>query len=118
MAPPITAVPSKRWTRRFQASSRPVSHPCRKRRQLHGTPDASSRPAAVLSTRRLITALFFMAFGYGLLSLCLFRILSFSAANTAFFVLYIGAGMPIGACLAQRFRRDNVATLGLSIRAL
>lgn len=59
-----------------------------------------------------------MAFGYALLSVCLFRILAFSASSTAFFVLYVGAGMPVGACLAQRLRVDRAAALGFSIRAL
>jgi len=43
-----------------------------------------------------------MAFGYSLLSVCLFRLLAFTLSSTAFFVLYVSAAMPLGAYLAHR----------------
>ena len=43
-----------------------------------------------------------MAFGYSLLSVCLFRLLAFTLSSTAFFVLYVAAAMPLGAYIAQR----------------
>ena len=43
-----------------------------------------------------------MAFGYSLLSVCLFRLLTFTLSSTAFFVLYVSAAMPLGAYLAHR----------------
>src|SRR5688572_12082353 len=43
-----------------------------------------------------------MAFGYSLLSVCLFRMLAFTLSSTAFFVLYVSAAMPLGAYLAHR----------------
>ena len=58
-----------------------------------------SDPAGAL---RLSLALFFMAFGYSLLSVCLFRLLTFTLSSTAFFVLYVSAAMPLGAYLAHR----------------
>jgi spermidine synthase len=65
----------------------------------------SSAPGRVSGTPgalRLSLALFFMAFGYSLLSVCLFRLLAFTLSSTAFFVLYVAAAMPLGAYVAQR----------------
>ncbi|WP_028315877.1 hypothetical protein [Desulfatibacillum aliphaticivorans] len=50
---------------------------------------------------RLCISLLFMAFGYSLLSVCLFRILAFALNSTSFFMLYVCAGMPLGALFAK-----------------
>jgi hypothetical protein len=59
-----------------------------------------------------------MAFGYALLSVCLFRILAFTLSSTAFFLLYVAVSMPLGACLAQRKVASGLDGLPSSIRAL
>ncbi|MDY6823003.1 MAG: hypothetical protein SWH68_04275 [Thermodesulfobacteriota bacterium] len=51
------------------------------------------------SDRDLVASLFFMGLGYALLSFCLYRILCFISVSAPFFVLYIGIGFPLGACL-------------------
>jgi len=60
---------------------------------------------------RLGLALFFMAFGYSLLSVCLFRLLAFTLSSTAFFVLYVSGAMPLGAYLAHRRFKDGIPSL-------
>lgn len=72
-----------------------------------------SRPAV-----RLTVALFAMAFGYALLSVCLFRILAFTLSSTAFFVLYVAATLPLGAYLAERRKDYRVSALRLPLVAL
>ncbi|ACL02632.1 hypothetical protein Dalk_0927 [Desulfatibacillum aliphaticivorans] len=50
---------------------------------------------------RLCISLLFMAFGYALLSVCLFRVLAFAMNSTSFFMLYVCTGMPLGALFAK-----------------
>jgi SAM-dependent methyltransferase len=69
-------------------------------------------------TMRKGAALFLVAFGFALLSVCLFRILSFKASSTPFFMLYVGLGMPIGAYLAKRRAVSPTTSFGSVIRAL
>jgi spermidine synthase len=59
-----------------------------------------------------------MAFGYSLLSVCLFRMLSFTLSSTAFFVLYVAAAMPFGAYLAQRRMERRTGGLRFPLAAL
>lgn len=58
-------------------------------------------PLALDRPKRLAPALFFTAFGFSLLSVCLFRALAFTPASVAFFVLYLCMGMPVGALLVR-----------------
>jgi spermidine synthase len=67
---------------------------------------------------RLALALFAMAFGYALLSICLFRMLAFTLSSTAFFVLYACAAMPLGAYLSERRPADGPARLTMPLAAL
>lgn len=71
-----------------------------------------------LSSHRLLGTLFFMAFGYALLSVCLFRVLAFTLSSTAFFVLYVAVCMPLGAYLAQSHVVSPIGGLRFSIKAL
>jgi spermidine synthase len=64
---------------------------------------------------RLTGALFFLALGFALQSVCLFRLMAFSTSSTAFFVLYLAAGMPMGAYLAERRRLGGPDSLRLSL---
>ncbi|HOX39864.1 MAG TPA: hypothetical protein PL033_17925 [Candidatus Brocadiia bacterium] len=72
-------------------------------------------PRTEQAPRRLIAALFLMALGYALLSVCLFRILSFETTNTAFFLLYVSVGMPVGAFWARQSVKNPASALGSSI---
>ena len=74
----------------------------------------SERPEAL----RTAAALFLMAFGFALLSVCLFRILSFKASSTPFFMLYVGFGMPIGASIAKRRMVSTTVSFAYVLRAL
>jgi len=67
---------------------------------------------------RLTAALFLMAFGFALLSVCLFRIMTFTVSSTAFFVLYVAAAMPVGAYVAQTINRRPLNGLRLSVIVL
>ena len=78
----------------------------------------SSTSADSLPADRLIGTLFFMAFGYALVSVCLFRILAFTLSSTAFFVLYVAVSMPLGAYLAERNIVSSLRGLRFSIKAL
>ncbi|MBI9076505.1 MAG: hypothetical protein JEZ02_13950 [Desulfatibacillum sp.] len=69
----------------------------------------SSGSSAINPPLALALALFFMAFGYSLLSVCLFRILSFVLNSTSFFMLYVCVGMPLGALFAKaKFRNPHI----------
>ncbi|HOX38949.1 MAG TPA: hypothetical protein PL033_13240 [Candidatus Brocadiia bacterium] len=67
---------------------------------------------------RTAAALFLMAFGYALLSVCLFRVVSLVFTGTAFFVFYFAVGMPVGGWFARKRRERSGEFLSLTILAL
>ncbi len=69
-------------------------------------------------TARIAAALFIMAFGYALLSVCLFKVVSLVFTGTAFFVFYVSVGMPAGGWLAWRRKDRGTAFFRRTIFAL
>lgn len=75
-------------------------------------------PLALEQPVRMAPALFFTAFGFSMLSVCLFRALAFTPTSVAFYVLYLCMGMPVGALLVKWKSLKPHRAFGFSIPAL